>query len=322
MPDKFPAEISDKVKQIAIDKYYELGCIKWPTAKEVQAEFNDEHGRKNGISDRYVHNIIAELKKVVTGPSNIDTPWSLGKSDGAFIPDEATGAILEVWAWSVKHPSAEIISIRVAQWVSKLRWVTNAGGSPTGEVLDTEKVYHASSMYAGRERMVEELKDKKGMSEKEKKGMRSGVLDAELMLGSKLRKFAQNIGFLEDDKGIKWTDDLSKVAPRWHSYRSTQLMHEQGLLSSDIEPRKNALAKRLDEIAPDAGDLLAMVYKKLSDDTRSRKLSKSELDSFIDECVEDMKDAHKDGDIYAWNPEPKKQALLYPNRRGRKPKKS
>ena len=49
---------------------------------------------------------------------------------------------------------------------------------------------------------IELIKDKKGKTEKEKKGMRSGVLDADLMLGSKLRKFAQKMGFIEDDEGI------------------------------------------------------------------------------------------------------------------------
>ena len=126
--------------------------------------------------------------------SDLDSPWSLGKSDEYHIPDEATGAILEVWAWSIKDIAAEPLSIRAARWVSKLRWVHYAGGSPHGVVTRPSSLYLSALMYAGRERLVELIKDK---TEKAK-GMRSGVLDAVLMLEPWRQKLARSLGILED----------------------------------------------------------------------------------------------------------------------------
>ena len=57
-------------------------------------------------------------------------------------------------------------------------------------------------MYAGRERMVELIKDKKGM--------RSGVLDAALMLDARLAKFARSLGILENDDGITYSKEQNE----------------------------------------------------------------------------------------------------------------
>ena len=202
---RIPETVNNRIKQIAIQLREESGSLRNPTSKEVCAVLRDEYSER-GVpeylpSERHVRKIILQVKWPTI--SDLDSQWSLGKSEDAHIPDEATGAVLEVWAWAINHPSADPLSIRTARWVSKLRWVPNAGGSPQGEVKDFEALYHAASMYAGRERIVELINDK---TVKEK-GMRSGVLDAHLMFTPKGEAYLRHAGLLEDDEGITYSHE-------------------------------------------------------------------------------------------------------------------
>ena len=198
-PRRIPEWVNNRIKQLAIEIREDLGSLRYPSAREVLSSLRDsgELVQEYLPGERHVRKMIATLK--LPAISDIDAPWSLGKSDEHRIPDEATEAILEVWAWSIKDMAAEPISIRVAQWVSKLRWVPNAGGSPSGDVMSPRILYQWASLYAGRERQVERIKDKKGM--------RSGVLDAQLMLDPRLQLFARSLGILEDDDGITYSKE-------------------------------------------------------------------------------------------------------------------
>ena len=200
MVRRVPETITNRIKQITILMRDEF--VRNPTGKEVYNFLREEYSQRNAPawylpSERYVRQVVSMVK--MKPVSDLDSPWSLGKSDEYHIPDEATGAILEVWAWSIKDMKAEPISIRVARWVSKLRWVPDAGGDFYGKVTDPEQLYHAASMYAGRERQVELIKDKKGM--------RSGVLDAQLMLDPRLQLSSRTLGILEDDDGITYSKE-------------------------------------------------------------------------------------------------------------------
>ena len=203
-----PEWVNRKIKQIAIEIRDERGSLSYPTAIQVRESTrqylidNGDDVARNLPSESHIRGRLRELYKKMPTISDLDSQWSLGKSEDAHIPDEASGALLEVWSWSITHGSAEPMSIRVARWVSKLRWVPNAGGSPHGEAKDPEALYHAASMYAGRERMVELIKDKKGM--------RSGVLDAALMLDARLAKFARSLGILENDDGITYSKEQNE----------------------------------------------------------------------------------------------------------------
>ena len=200
-----PEWVNHKIKQMAIEIRDGRGSLRYPTAKEVRESLrqylidNGDDVARNLPSESHIRGRLRELYKKVPTISDLDSQWSLGKSDEYHIPDEATGAILEVWAWSIKDMKAEPISIRVARWVSKLRWVPDAGGDFYGKVTDPEQLYHAASMYAGRERQVELIKDKKGM--------RSGVLDAQLMLDPRLQLSSRTLGILEDDDGITYSKE-------------------------------------------------------------------------------------------------------------------
>ena len=205
---RIPETVNNRIKQIAIQLREESGSLRNPTSKEVCAVLRGEYSER-GVpeylpSERHVRKIILQVKWPTI--SDLDSPWSLGKSEDAHIPDEASGALLEVWSWSITHGSAEPMSIRVARWVSKLRWVPNAGGSPWGEVRNPSSLYLSALMYAGRERLVELIKDK---TEKDK-GMRSGVLDADLMLDSRLQLSSRTLSILEDDDGITYSKEQNE----------------------------------------------------------------------------------------------------------------
>jgi len=305
----FPSWVPDSIKQITIDKYEDFSG-RFPTAIEVRTVFLDSYGSMSFVSVRYVSGIINKLKNNMPKISDIDSPWSLGKSDEHRIPDEATGAILEMWAWSIKDMAAEPISIRVARWVSKLRWVPNAGGSPHGEVKDPAKLYLAAVMYSGRERIVELVKDKKGKTEKEKIGMRSGVLDAVTMLDPRLEKLARSLGILEDDTGINYGADLSTVAPQ---YQDALHAKYSNIHSLRVAAKDKALDKRLEKFGDskqDARAMLGMAMKKLRDVAQYTKLSAFQIDYFTEELLQDMMVAYKKGDVYSWRPYAKIRTLI------------
>ena len=309
-----PEWVNHKIKQIAIEIRDELGSLRYPTAIEVRERLRQyltkrgDDVSRNLPGESHIRGRLRELYKKIPATSDIDSPWSLGKSDENHIPDEATGAILEVWAWSMNHPSADTLSIRTARWVSKLRWVHKAGGNPHGRVEDPEKLYHVASMYSGRERQVELIKDQ---TEKDN-GMRRGVLDAHLMLDRRLQPFARRLGILEDDTGIGWPDDLSSVAPSWKAHLNLKYYVDRGE-RPEHDRRSEALAQRLDEFQLPEGQastLLEMALKVLATQAPFRKLSAYQEDHFIEELLQDMMAAYKEGDVYSWNPYPKIMTLL------------
>ena len=318
MGSRYADWVIDSVKQIATERYEENGRFGWPSAKKVQAVFFEEHGQEQLISDRWISEIIRELKIDYAGPSDIDGPWSLGKSDEARIPDEATGAILKVWAWSITDESAEPVTIRMARWISKLRWVKDAGGSDYGVVTNLHSMYFSAAMYAGRERMVELIRDKKNKTEKEKKGMRSGVLDAIIMLDSEIRMFASSLGLLENDTGISLPLDLSLAAPQFKADLDRRYPIGTEDVSAADAKKEWLLDERLAGLPAHAKVMLKMAMKKLKGEAPKMSISDSQHDNFEEELLQDMRTAYQAGDMYSWNPTKKITALLYPNRRGRK----
>ena len=198
---------------------------------------------------------------------------------------------MEVWSWTTTHPSADTLSIRTARWVSKLRWVPNAGGSPHGEVKDAEKLYQFASLYSGRERQVELINDKKGM--------RSGVLDAHLMLEAPIQRFAKRIGLLENDDGIDHGEDFYKVAPSYYKY----LQAEQNLDPEVVKEKAHALG--LAEFGEDeevASTLLDLAVKKLTSDLRFRTFRVDQTDTCLYRLKIHLYRTYKAGDIDSWEP--------------------
>jgi hypothetical protein len=185
----------------------------FPSAPDLKAESGREADRLGydpaqipGV--RKVLDILQQFKERFKPEGGMDAPWSLGSSYMYQLPDQANGALLTMWKHCLTQPYHKPFTNRIARWVCRLMWVPEAGGSSTGEVKDSDTLYLWSALYAGRERTVEEAK---GNTE----GMRSGRLDASLMLIAEERDLALRLGVLPEDEGIAYTDDelLDKVAP-------------------------------------------------------------------------------------------------------------
>jgi hypothetical protein len=214
---KVPPWAIDLINNVASRLTRELSFGKaepvFPSAPVLQSESIKEAERleydpKQIPGLRRVQVIRQEFILRYTPEGGRDAPWSLGSSYVYQLPDQANGALLTMWKHCFTAGFNKPFTNRIARWVCRLMWVPEAGGSSTGEVKDSDNLYLWSARYAGRERTVEEAKGKI-------EGMRSGFLDASLMLIAEERDLALRIGVLPEDEGIAYTDDdlLDKVSP-------------------------------------------------------------------------------------------------------------
>jgi hypothetical protein len=100
---------------------------------------------------------------------------------------------------------------------------------------------------------------------------------------------------------------------------------ERPELDAKIEALKNRLAEfhvtKIDEhgvvvsIYDDADALLGMALKKLMDMAPTKKLPPFQVELFIEESLQAMMAAHKEGDVYFWRPYEKIMTFLYPKSR-------
>jgi len=180
-----------------------------PQVRKELAEYLKDRATANDTelyplpSESAVFKILKAKKLPDSDP--LDSPWSLGKSESNGLLADATGALLKMWRFAKTDIIPKDFTIRMARWVCKLRWVPEAGGSPYGEVIKPDLLYVQAARYSGRERKVEMIKDEKGM--------RSELLDAQLMFSLPAKRLAQRLGVLEDDDGIDYQDELANVAP-------------------------------------------------------------------------------------------------------------
>ena len=218
-----PAWMRRKVKSLAIFIHASQGSVgevDWIEVRDMlkvwmeeTAYPDDAEGRtfwqvhKEVPSRTPLQNIIKTVKYPV---ADQDEAWSLGVHSANGLPDDAAGACLQVWKWSLLHADFRTpFTVRVARWVSKLRWVEQAGGSTSGAVTDVAKLWLAASFYAGREKHVEAVDDKKGM--------RSPILDIEIMFNEIELKLAKDLGLLDKwgakDDAVDFLSELRDVAP-------------------------------------------------------------------------------------------------------------
>jgi hypothetical protein len=137
----------------------------------------------------------------------------------------------------------------MAQWVDKLRWVTQAGGSPSGEVLVPDNMYTIASVFAGRQKRAE-IMSKSG---KPRGGMRSSALTARLMF----KEYQLNIAIkmqskYVDDTGIDQADDMRFISPEHADQLSNEMAYQQGK-APDIDPAIYSYASVLGEFQHKGG---------------------------------------------------------------------
>ena len=208
---RLPEWVDNMMIEEALNLREEFPSHRNPSAREVRealkARLEDEGEIMPGglphwfPSERTIRDRLAKLKTRVPRIPDLDNPWNLGMSSGHGLSDDASGALMKMWKFCITHPTTAPLSIRTARWVSKLRWVPEAGGSVAGEVLDPKEMYFAAILYSGRERQVQGIRGDEDM--------RSGVLDAKLMLGSEQSEYLQAAGVLSDDTGISHEQDAS-----------------------------------------------------------------------------------------------------------------
>jgi len=139
----------------------------------------------------------------------LDAQWSLGLAATSEygLPAEATGALMNMWRKSLTAPTSQGFTIRQAQWVNRLRWVREAGGSDIGAVVDADLMYKVSSAYTARQRVAVDTKER----------LDTSPLDANLMLNSlhpALNRLALKAGHtqIEGDDN-RWFEDVRLYNP-------------------------------------------------------------------------------------------------------------
>ena len=298
---KIPEWVNHRIKQIAIEVRESLGSLRYPTASEIREELRAalaEEGDGGKLEylpgERHIRKVLANLPQPFPPISDIENPWSLGVSEDHNIPDEATGALLTMWRFARTDVIPMPFTIRIARWVCKLRWVPEAGGSPHGEVINPALLYVRAVQYSGREHKVEMIKDGKGM--------RSGVLDAQLMLSLPARRMAQRIGVLEDDDGIDYQDELGDVAPHLAAAASVA-RNTEPLQLSDAE--RAYLVERVSELGDSSQtvwELMCLGFVALSKDPRQQRLTKEQVKACVVAMLEDLVKTYKEGGLDDWNP--------------------
>ncbi|MBF8266153.1 MAG: hypothetical protein HW384_2017 [Dehalococcoidia bacterium] len=130
-------KISDAIKR-EIALLFKHGAMKAP---KVLASLKQNHKNDNNCRLPGKRAIEIQLKAIKDAANRIkkekldpDCPWSLGVSQEAGIPPEATTELLRIWWWTVivGYP----LTVREARWLYRLR-----GLSPAGSELNDARLY-------------------------------------------------------------------------------------------------------------------------------------------------------------------------------------
>lgn len=211
---------ADRAKQIRINLRDAHPMGGEPTVEEVYQHLHKYITNLNATGE---HNyeipslpwLYKEFRgKPIPNRDPLETPWDIAKSKPNNIPDNATGALMKVWAWAMTDPTADPLTLRMAKWICKLRWVPEAGGSPHGEVVKPEYMYKWAGYYGSREYAVEKIRE----TEPEMATWGSGRLDTDLMLSPLVSSYVRRRGLVTDDPSIDHDEELAAVMPYYRRY--------------------------------------------------------------------------------------------------------
>jgi hypothetical protein len=302
--------MKNKIGQIQLQLRDEHPTSRTPSAPQVRSELKKylADGATASQTDLYPlpsESAVFKILKVRKLPAldPLDSNWSLGKSDSNGLPDEATGALLKIWRFTKMNFIPMDFTIRMAHWVCKLRWVPEAGGSPWGEVLNPELLYVQVAQYSGRERTVEMIKGDKGM--------RSEVLDANLMFSQQGKRLAQILGVLDNDDGIDYQAELATIAPYVGALevaRKTQARVPSGELRERLVQIIDGV--EFGKLLPITQELASLGILALSRDQRYQQLTNDQQTACLVGMIEDLVRVFKEGGMDYWTPP--LEALLKP----------
>ena len=318
---EYPERIRLAVINTAVKLQNATASNRWPTEPEVREElqFSEDIDRSEIPPVPTIYKMLADAKKRLKkkGPKHgaVDSPWSLGASDNQDISRDANGALITVWAWTLTTPGVTPFTIRIAIWIDKLRWIEQAGGNSRGEAVNPAHLYGWAVQYAGREWKVDLIKDGS-------KGMRSGVLDAQLMLGPNVGMFAKRIGLVTDDTGIDhsdWTkgkdEAFTGIDPMYatylrnlHQYEATREVDRSDDTSVQIDVLKgiwddfeNYTSREFWlEYKDEAHKFYNLAVKKLMDDGR---FWLSKHNAILIELLGSLFEVYKEERMHEWNPD-------------------
>ncbi|MQG73494.1 MAG: hypothetical protein FI680_01835 [SAR202 cluster bacterium] len=227
-----------------------------------------------------------------------DEVWSIGASSNSGIPDDATGAIIAVWKFALSYNPMELFTLPMARYVSKLRWVPEAGGASDGTVVNPEVLYRTVTKYAAREKKVTMLKGTKGMQ--------SGALDGELTLDPLSFQNAYRRGWLIDDTDIDYekrgglgkTIDFKRYLDRKASQRKEHGSDKQGTIYT-LEAIFNVFRGQAEK----AADMLKDGLERFLFEAQENPLDEPlELSDYAIDMARDLAQAYKDGKMDTWIP--------------------
>lgn len=229
----------------------------------------------------------------------VDEVWSIGASSSdRGIPDDATGAILTIWKFALSYNPKELFTFAMARYVSKLRWIPEAGGSVDGTVVNPQMLYQFVAKYAAREKKVTLLKGSKGMH--------SGALDGELALDPISLQNAYHRGWLTDDTDIDYDThvdfgraiDFKRYLDRNTSHKQEGASDKQGTIYT-LEAIFNVFQGE----AETAAEMLNRGMQQLLNETPGEHHSDPvELSDCAIAMARDLARAYKTGDMDVWTP--------------------
>jgi hypothetical protein len=231
-----------------------------------------------------------------------DNVWSLGIHSVNGLSDDSVGACMDVWQWTLRQSVHHPFSVRTAKWVSKLRWVTEAGGSPNGQVLLLRNVYIMATQYAAHERHVEAVNDSRGM--------RSPVLDASVMLGNDEMAVAERLGLMAEwgasddyvDLGLQFREMAPEV---WWNLQA-RLQESQGVFdTSEPQAKIDQLLSRYKEGTQRRAEIIGMWSMALRVAMRDPRWGGMSLEAGFEinlSLLQDLCNADERGEAGSWNP--------------------
>jgi hypothetical protein len=130
--------------------------------------------------------------------------WSI---DSAMddLDTAAVGALVTVWKHVSLTPYAEPFTVELAKWVSRLRYIPEAGGSKTGEVSDPDKILRWAAQFSAREKAAQ--------AANEEKDPRTDIVLAKMMMSDVEFLEATHVMVLNKD-GIDLKQELLTYYPR------------------------------------------------------------------------------------------------------------
>jgi hypothetical protein len=237
--------------------------------------------------------------------SEDDNDWSLGRHTPSGLADDSVGVCMEIWQWTLRQATLYPFSIRTAKYVSKLRWVHNAGGSATGQIQSgkIENLYILATQYAAHERHAEAVKDRRGM--------RSRILDAALMLSADEKAVSERLGLMAEwgasDDHVALGLEFEEMAPEVFRHMQVQGQVTRGVINIDEPTRKmNVLLERYAENPArrvEIEGMWSMALRMLTRRPRWEDLSQEiEYDVNV-RLLLDLCNADARGEAGSWNPD-------------------